>query len=215
MGKAKKQLSLDSEKLIIKEKSDVPDQYHASELQAFEALRRRGIAMCFADMISWEAHERYLQQLTSHLRADPPQNYLRPTLQQVLKADRQVFLYLVRIGVDLKRLPNNTLDLDTKIFEALHSYEVGFHVLPLPKTAVRTDTPKQSDLLWSCAWWQRQPMAVPAPSTLQGQGASVWGKGQKQRRPRSLAQIPPWEGQRQHGSAWTKTLLQLPGREVF
>ena len=52
-GKAKKQLSLDSEKLIIKEKSDVPDQYHSSELQAFEALRRRGIAMCFADMISW------------------------------------------------------------------------------------------------------------------------------------------------------------------
>ena len=92
MGKNKKQLALDSEKLIIKEKSDIPDQFHSSELQAFEALRRRGVAMTFADMISWEAHERYLQQLTSHLRNEPPPNFMRPTLPQILKADRQVFV---------------------------------------------------------------------------------------------------------------------------
>ena len=88
MGEAKKQLTLDAEKLIIKEKADVPDQYHSSELQAFEALRRRGVAMAFADMLTWDSHERYLQQLTGHLRMDPPQNYMRPTLQQILKADR-------------------------------------------------------------------------------------------------------------------------------
>ena len=34
MGKSKKQLSLDSEKLIVKERSDIPDQFHSSELQA-------------------------------------------------------------------------------------------------------------------------------------------------------------------------------------
>ena len=139
MGKSKRQLSLDAEKLLIKERSDIPDQYHSSELQAFEALRRRGIAMAFADVMSWECHERYLQQLTSHLRLDPPQNYNRPTLQQVLKADRQVFMYLIRVGAQLKRLPDNTLDLDSKIFEALQSYEVGFHLLPLPKTGQRPE----------------------------------------------------------------------------
>ena len=143
MGKSKKQLSLDSEKLIVKERSDIPDQYHSSELQAFEALRRRGVAMSFADMISWESHERYLQQLTSHLRLDPPQNYSRPTLQQVLKADQQVFLYLIRVGAQLKRLPDNTLDLDVKLLEALQSYEVGFHLLPLPKPAQGHGQPSQ------------------------------------------------------------------------
>ena len=141
MGKSKKQLSLDSEKLIIKERSDTPDQYHSSELQAFEALRRRAVAMTFADMISWENHERYLQQLTSHLRMDPPQNYTRPTLQQVLKADRQVFMYLIRVGTQLKRLPDNTLDLDVKLQEALQSYEVGFHLLPLPKASQKAEGP--------------------------------------------------------------------------
>ena len=74
LGKTKKQLSLDTEKLVVKEKSDIPDQYHSSELQACEALRRRGVAMDFADILSWESHERYLQQLTSHLCMDPPQN---------------------------------------------------------------------------------------------------------------------------------------------
>ena len=141
MGKSKKQLSLDSEKLVIKEKSDTSDQFYSSELQAFEALRHRGVAMSFADLITWETHERYLQQLTSHLRAEPPPNYMRPTLPQVLKADRQVFLHLIRLGVDLKRQPDNTLQLDTMIFTALQSYEVGFHLLPLPKTGTKSDAP--------------------------------------------------------------------------
>lgn len=89
--------------------------------------------MAFADMISWEARERYLQELTGHLRMDPPPNYLRPTLPQILKADRQVFLHMIRAGVELKRLPDNALDMDTRIFTALHNYEVGFHLLPMPK----------------------------------------------------------------------------------
>ena len=63
MGKNKKQITLDAEKLVIREKADTPDQFYSSELQAFEALRRRGVALAFADMMSWEAHERYLQQL--------------------------------------------------------------------------------------------------------------------------------------------------------
>ena len=110
-------------------------EFRSSELQAFEALRRRGVGMTFADLISWESHERYLQQLTSHLRSEPPPNYLRPMLPQILKADRQVFLYLIRVRVcvDLKRQPENILLLDSMIFTALQSYEVGFHVLPLPK----------------------------------------------------------------------------------
>lgn len=144
MGKNKKQLALDAEKLTIREKSDVPDQFHGSELQAIEALRRRGAAMAFADIISWEQREKYLQQLTSHLRTDPPPNYSRPTLPQLLKADRQVFLYLIRTGVELKRLPSGLLDMDEKIMRALESYEVGFHLLPLPKTGSKAETTQTS-----------------------------------------------------------------------
>ena len=34
MGKNRKQISLDSEKLVVKERSEVPDQFHSSESQA-------------------------------------------------------------------------------------------------------------------------------------------------------------------------------------
>lgn len=51
------------------------------------------------DILSWECHERYIQQLTSHLQVEPPPNYSQPTLPQLLKADRQVFLYLICVGV--------------------------------------------------------------------------------------------------------------------
>lgn len=188
MGKNKKQISLDAEKLIVKERADIPDQFHSSELQAFEALRRRGLSMAFADMVSWETHEKYLQQLTSHLRNDPPPGYVRPSLPQLLKVDRQVFLYLIQVGVELKRLPNNMLDMDTKLLEALHSYEVGFHLLPLPKANAKQDGPAVTE-----------PQQTYAPSKggwkgnrfqpYKGKGSHGPGKG-KQKGAKGAALLP-------------------------
>jgi len=66
---------------------------------------------------------------------------MRPTLPQILKADRQVFLYLIRVGVDLKRQPDNTLLLDSMMLTALQSYEVGFHLLPLPQLGSKSGGP--------------------------------------------------------------------------
>ena len=90
---------MDSDKLLVKEESKLPDQTASSELQILEALKRRGVAFAFINAMSWESHERYLQALFSHLRTEPPEGYVKPTLQQVLKADRQVFLTLIRQDV--------------------------------------------------------------------------------------------------------------------
>ena len=92
-----KQLSLDHEKLLIKEEKSVPDQpVTSSELLILESLRRRGVAMACVDIISWNVHERYLQKLFSHLRSDRPENFLRVTIQQVMRVDRQVFMYMTK-----------------------------------------------------------------------------------------------------------------------
>lgn len=185
MGKSKRQIALDAEKLVIKEGSSIPDQFHGSELQALEALRRRGIAFAFADVLSWECHEQYLQQLTSHLRQEPPPNYSRPTLPQVLKADRQVFLFLIRTGVDLKRLPDGKLDMDAKIFKALESYEVGFHLLPMPKATgkaeVQSSASSPAQPAWNAGKGGNQPWRRWQPYN-KGKGKSSWtskGKGGK------------------------------------
>lgn len=36
-------------------------------------------------------HERYLQELLQNFRHDPPARYVKPSAQQLLRADRQVF----------------------------------------------------------------------------------------------------------------------------
>ena len=94
-GKSNKQLSLDNEKLLIKEEKSVPDQpVTSSELLILESMRRRGVAIACMDIISWEVHERYLQELFSYLRLDPPENFMRVTIQQVMRADRDRSLCL-------------------------------------------------------------------------------------------------------------------------
>jgi len=68
-SKTSKQISIDSDRLTIKEKQDLPDQ--TGKMQVFEAMRRRGIALDFANLLTWQVHERYLVILFGHLRKDP------------------------------------------------------------------------------------------------------------------------------------------------
>ena len=91
---------------------------------------------------------------------------MRPSLPQVLKADRQVFLYLIRTGVDLKRQVSNTLELDEKIFVALQAYEVGFHLLPLLKSGQKADAPSAA--------------APPSHSNYQGGKGAQWPSNRSQ-----------------------------------
>ncbi len=90
-------------------------------------MRRRGIALACVDMLTWECHERYLQKLFQHLRNEPPEDFVKPTVQQLLRADRQVFLRMIQKYAKVCRTALNTLEKDREIFDALTSYEVGFH----------------------------------------------------------------------------------------
>ena len=145
MSKGAKQIELDSDKLLVKEKSDVPDCVAHTELQTFEALRRRGVGFAFADVISWESHETYLMALFSNLQKSPPQNYVKPTLQQVLRADRAVFTKLIQDGTSVRRAADGTLPLDKALIDALNHPDAAYHLMPLPKPASappKPDPPK-------------------------------------------------------------------------
>ncbi len=106
-----------------------------TELQTFEALRRRGVGFAFADIISWESHETYLMALFSNLQKSPPQNYVKPTLQQVLRADRAVFTKLIQDGTSVRRAADGTLPLNKALMDALNHPDAAYHLMPLPKPA--------------------------------------------------------------------------------
>ena len=142
-SKSSKQLHVDADKLLVKDEAKVPDQAASTELQVLEALKRLGVAFAFIDALSWEVHERYLQSLFNHLRTEAPDGYVKATLQQLLRADRQVFLTMIRKDVNVRRRPDDTLEMDTEIMNALQSYEVGFHLMPLPKAKGAEAKPQQ------------------------------------------------------------------------
>lgn len=147
MGKTSKQIHIDSDKLTVKEQQAVPSQQGMSELQTLDALKRRGLAYAFADVISWSCHERYLSKLYSHLHRDPPATFAKPTLQQILKADRAVFTKLIQAGVSVRRDPvTNVLPLDAALEATLSDYDVAFNLMPLPKVSAPPSVPKSDHI---------------------------------------------------------------------
>ena len=138
MSKTTKQLRVDAEKFTIKEDPRMPDQTASSEMQVFEALRRRGMALAFADVLSWEVHERYLSMLFNHLRKVAPVGFGKVTLQQVLRADRAAWTKLIERSQPTRRIALGFLRLDDPLIQSLESYKVGFNLVPLPKALTPT-----------------------------------------------------------------------------
>ena len=180
-GKTSKQLSVDHDKLLVKEEKSVPEQNASTEMQVFEALRRRGVAYAFADVISWECHERYLQCLFERLREEVPTGYVKTSLQQVLKADRTAFVSLIRDNVPVRRGPDNILQCDGALMAAFKSYEVGFHLLPLPKPH---EAPRAKQSADPKSYQSSRPSFDPYPS--KGKGKSKKGGKGKNLLPKSL-----------------------------
>ena len=179
MGKTSRQLSIDVDKLLVKGEQTVPDQQVSSEMQVFEALRRRGIALAFSDTLTWECHERYLQRLMQHLRNDAPEGYNKTTLQQVLKADRETFMRMIQKDVSVRRLPDNALEMDTAVFEAMSSYEVGFCLMPLPKKQeIKVETKRVEATSSYNSWGHQRAEAFHPYSKSKGKGKKGKGKGQ-------------------------------------
>ena len=84
---------------------------------------------------------------------------------------------MIKNDVSVRRLPDNTLEMDTAIFEALSSYEVGFHLIPLPKTTKPTADPSPWRPPKRQHWYDEDPFlskkgksrpANPMPQALQG-----------------------------------------------
>lgn len=75
--------------------------------------------------------------LFGHMRRDAPANYCKPTLQQVLRADRAVFAKLIQEDVLVRRDAANNQPVSDALVPALNSYDVGFRLIPLPKPPPR------------------------------------------------------------------------------
>ena len=140
-GKVDKKLRLDNSTLSIRESKSIPDENVSTTHQVIQCLRRRAIAYEFAGLISFLEHEKYVDRLFRHMSVEPPAQFSAPTLAQVLRADREVFLYLSKNVSDIRPLPGAPRPLDKALDEALKDYNTVFHLLPMLKASAN-----QSDL---------------------------------------------------------------------
>ena len=140
-----KQVEIESDRRIIKERHEVPDETAHSALQVKEALERRGIGLVFADMITYSSYSKYLTALFAHMHRDPPSGYARTSVSQLISADKAVWSKLLEDGIKPRRDQAGVLALDSQLMKALESYQVSFALLPLPqqrKAAPSAASPK-------------------------------------------------------------------------
>lgn len=132
-GRTDKKLKLDAGSLSIKESKTMPDETESTTYNLATCLRRRGIAYDFANLISFRAHELYVERLLRHISLEPPPAYQHVTLAQVMRADKEVFTFLAHNVADIRPDANNVRPLDAALEDALKDYNTTFHLLPLPK----------------------------------------------------------------------------------
>ena len=190
----KKVLELDDAKtLSVSSQADVPESPPCSALQLQEALLRRGVAFAFAQIVSFTSYQKYVTLLFQHLARDPPPDYQRCSVSQLARADRMVFERLIAADVKPRRDPSGVYALDTKLLEALESYQVSMLLMPL--AAQRPD---------------QRGLKRPAASASSGQfgrarPGSKWAKGRGRG-------VPAGKGKgRIHGPAVPKVISDLGG----
>lgn len=130
-AKVGKQLVIEGGGVVIRDSTSIPDSTVNSSLSVQQAFIRRALAYEFADLISFEASQRYHDALFRHLSREPPPGYRNTTLSQVLSADKAVFGKLAELGTNVRKDAAGVRPLDQKLKEALESYEVSFYLMPM------------------------------------------------------------------------------------
>ena len=106
-----------------------------TELDVFNALRRRGVAYELGGAMSFSVHETLLNLLFRELQREPLPGFAPVTLAQLAAADREVH---VRLGEltrgGLAPGPKGELPLDIPLAKVLDSSAVMWTLMPRPKT---------------------------------------------------------------------------------
>eukprot|EP00435_Cladocopium_sp_Y103_P067068 s523_g29.t1 len=181
--KPSKELVLDHNSLTVKDKQGDFTCSTRSELELFQALRRRALTFDLLGLCSYDVMNAYHSELLQHMQEDAPPGYSATTLVQVLRADRAAFLYIAENITTLKRDSGNVLPLEKHLPNILARPSVSFHLLPLAHgTAQRTAQPKANPNKRKLGQ-DAEPVAASIRTSVPSKGKGK-GKGKGKRRGR-------------------------------
>ena len=127
-----KEVIIDGSGLAIKEKQTTTVCSLATDLELVMALRRRALAFDLIGVASSNTINKYHQALAQRMQEPPPPGYSKVSLQQLIRADRAVFLRAAELTTTLKRNSGGQLPLDNILSAILLDPSVAYHLLPLP-----------------------------------------------------------------------------------
>ena len=113
-------------------------QEHANSEYALDLLlKRRGLAMAMADLMSFEAHERLRKDYMSELVRIPPPGYSRMTLGQLRRADETAFMIMAKLAESGVKRKGGERPLDAIVDKVLTHRDYSLAMQPLPAGAKR------------------------------------------------------------------------------
>lgn len=116
----------------------------SSDYKIRQAFLRRSLALDQANLIGFDTHERWVNSLYSAMARVPPPKYLHVSLEQILAADRELFILLseeCREGVGIDAAGNRIVEQAMKAL--MTDAKVTFLLLPLQGSSASSAVAKR------------------------------------------------------------------------
>ena len=118
----------------------------SNELLLQWALQRRGLAFDQCKLMSNDIHDKRVQSLLMQLTRESPSGYARVTMEQLLRADKELFTLMSQEhNGPFTNGPKGELPLDLLMTQLMHDPRISLHLLPLPSSSARASASSTVD----------------------------------------------------------------------
>ena len=114
-----------------------------TELKLMYALQRRGLAFDVVSLMSWETHSEWVNKLFRALMSDATPNFSPISLEQLLRADQELFLLLAAEYTGSLKPPALDADppLDQEVKRLMNDPRINVHLTPIQRIEKRSGNP--------------------------------------------------------------------------
>ena len=131
-----KLLEIEGSQVKVKENDKGIFIENNTEFLVYQAMRRRGIAYEFADLVTYTVHQRWVDWLFSELSKEQPPRFQKVQMFQILRADKAAWLHMADVVRDI-RPSDGSKPLDAEFPRLPMVHSVVFALMPM-----RMENPK-------------------------------------------------------------------------
>ena len=147
----------------------------SGDLKVKMAMQRRALAYHIAGICSYQTLDALIQRMFSLMTKEPVKGFRAITLQQVINADREMWMLAAQEARG-KNLLDPSKPLDSVLELSFKSPETSYHLLPLPQTGGKGDNaPSQREGPRGDPPLKRQfkGSGQPGPKRAKGKGKGI------------------------------------------